>query len=619
MSYKLLDNINSPTELKQLPEGDMKALCSELRDFLIDNVPKTGGHLASNLGAVELTVALHRYFDSPTDKIIFDVGHQAYIHKILTGRKHLFDRLRTTGGLSGFTVRKESEHDPFGAGHSSTSISAALGFAEANKLSGSDAYTVAVLGDGAFTGGMVHEAINNCKQDLKLIIVLNENRMSISQNKGTFASYLARVRRSERYLKWKQGTNTVLRKIPLLGKPTILFLSAVKNKFKKMIYSTNYFEDLGFYYIGPVDGNNYSSLSRAIKEAKKLNKCCIIHTYTKKGKGYEPAERSPDDFHSLRINKKSSTFHSEVAKKLIEMAEDDERIVSVTAAMGIGTGMSQFGERFPDRYFDVGIAEAHAITFSAGLAAAGYKPYAAIYSTFLQRAYDSIIHDVALQDLPVRMLIDRAGLAVADGATHHGIFDIAFLMHIPSVGLYSPASYASLKRFMEDTKDTPSAVAIRYPDSEEVSSAAEFSYKDNCITSGVSRDFLGSVDYVFIAVGCAVGYCIEAKRKLSEIGIDSGIVLIEKLKPYSDAIPFVLECIKGAKKVLFVEEGIKNGGFSMIFKDALENASMVTRNIEIDVCALDDNFASPDFKVDLYDYAGLSPDKLAARIKERKI
>jgi len=619
MSYKLLDNINSTAELKQLPEGDISSLCEELRDFLIENVPKTGGHLASNLGVVELTVALHRSFDSPKDKIIFDVGHQAYIHKILTGRKDSFALLRTPGGLSGFTARKESEHDPFGAGHSSTSISAALGFAEANKLSGNDAYTVAVLGDGAFTGGMVHEAINNCKQDLKLIIVLNENRMSISQNKGTFANYLARVRRSERYIKWKKGTNTVLKKIPLLGKPTILLLSAVKNKFKKMIYSTNYFEDLGFYYIGPVDGNNYRSLEKAIKEAKKLSKCCIIHTYTKKGKGYEPAEKSPDDFHSVKTHQNESSFHDEVSKKLVEMAENDEKIVSITAAMGMGTGMVRFGEKYPNRYFDVGIAEAHAVAFSAGLAAAGYKPYVAIYSTFLQRAYDNIIHDVALQNLPVRMLIDRAGLAVSDGATHHGIFDIAFLMHIPSVELYSPASYASLMRFMEDTKDSPSAVAIRYPDSTEIAEVSEYICKDGGLAAGASKDFTDSREYVFIAVGCAVKYCIEAKRRLSDMGIEAGIILLEKLKPYTDAIPFVLDGIKGAKKVIFVEEGIKNGGFSMIFRDSIRENLTDFDGMEMDICAIDDDFASPDYPTDLYDYVGLSPDSLIAKIKETKI
>ena len=619
MSDKLLDNINSPSELKQLSDKDIKPLCAELREFLIENVPKTGGHLASNLGVVELTVALHRHFDSPKDKIIFDVGHQAYIHKILTGRKDGFDMLRVPGGLSGFTNRRESEHDPFGAGHSSTSISAALGFAEANKLSGSDAYTVAVLGDGAFTGGMVHEAINNCKQDLKLIIILNENRMSISQNKGTFANYLARVRRSEKYLRWKQGTSTVLRKIPLLGKPTILFLSAVKNRFKKMIYSTNYFEDLGFYYIGPVDGNNYGSLDKAIKEAKKLNKCCIIHTYTKKGKGYEPAEKSPDDFHSIRNGVKSSTFHSEVSKKLIEIAENDEKVISVTAAMGIGTGMARFGERFPQRYFDVGIAEAHAVTFSAGLAAAGYKPYVAIYSTFLQRAYDNIIHDIALQNLPVRMLIDRAGLALGDGATHHGIFDIAFLMHTPSIELYSPASYAALREFIGNTVNSDSAVAIRYPDADEVTDISGYLYKDGDISTGVSKDFESTPDVVFVAVGCALKHCIAAKKLLMEDGINAGIVLMEKLKPYKDSVPFVMDSIKGAKKVLFVEEGIKNGGFSMIFKDTITGKFTDCELAKMDVCAIDDNFASPLTPCDLYDYVGLSPEKLVAKIKETKI
>lgn len=617
MSYKFLDGINSPDELKKLDSKNIPCLCNEIRDFLVENVEKQGGHLASNLGVTELTVALHRIFDSPTDHIIFDVGHQSYVHKILTGRKDDFSKLRQTGGLSGFTSMRESCHDAFGAGHSSTSISAALGYAEAERLRGSDAYSVAVIGDGAYTGGMVHEALNNCSPELKLIIILNENGMSISLNKGTFASYLTRVRISKGYRGWKRGTKSVLNHIPILGKPLTSLFTFIKERFKNLFFSPNYFEDLGLYYIGPVDGNDYKKVEAALSEAKNLGKCTVVHIKTTKGKGYEPAEKSPDGFHSVYCGgEKAHTFHSVSANYLIEEAERDENIVAVTAAMGIGTGLDAFGKKYPERYFDVGIAEEHALTFSAGLAASGMKPFVAIYSTFLQRAYDSIIHDICLQNLPVKILIDRASLALSDGATHHGIFDVAFLSHIPSMKILAPITYSSLRLAIKEAKDSPTPIAIRYPNSSENPRVCEMFYSSGEYSElGVraSFDVPDMPEYVFITYGSLINKVIEAADILSDKEISVGIILLERLKPYADIAERIKPYIRSAKRILFAEEGIKNGGAGMLIKSALEDIG-VDLSERYEIAAIDDNFAAPTESCDLYEYLGLSPRCLSEKI-----
>ena len=619
MEYKILDKVNSPGDLKRLPESDIPELCSEMREFLVENVERSGGHLASNLGVAEMTVAIHRVFDSPKDHIIFDVGHQAYIHKIITGRKSEFSSLREPGGLSGFTNMAESEHDAFGAGHSSTSISAALGYAEADALFGSDAFTVAVIGDGAYTGGMVHEALNNCRKDLKLIIIINENRMSISKNKGAFASYLAKVRISKGYRKWKSGTRSVITHIPLLGKPLQRSLSYVKKQIKKVIYQNNYFEDLGLYYIGPVNGNSYSTMEKALAEAKRLGKCTVIHAFTKKGKGYEPAERSPDGFHSVTSgDSDKKTLHGVFADELINIAAEDKKIVAVTAAMGVGTGLNAFGEKYPERYFDVGIAEAHALTFSAGLAAAGMKPFVAIYSTFLQRGYDNIVHDIALQKLPVKIMIDRAGIAKADGATHHGIFDVAFLSHIPNIEIFAPVTYGSLCEAIRYAERADGPVAIRYANSAQKTDIRDKFYPDgNYSNFGVIADFEKGCapEYVFVSYGNITSNVITAAEILGKEGISCGIVLVEKLKPYLESAKCVSEYLTGAKRVLFVEEGIKNGGYSMITQSVLRENSLIQDNVAVGTAAIDDNFVIPSEKCDIYDYVELSADKIAEKMK----
>ena len=617
MNYEFLNKINSPEELKAISDGDIPRLCEELRAFLIENSEKHGGHLASNLGAVEFTVALHRIFDSPKDHIIFDVGHQSYVHKIITGRKEDFSTMRMPGGLSGFTSMRESPHDPFGAGHSSTSISAALGYAESDKLKGSDAYSIAVIGDGAYTGGMAHEALNNCSSDLKLIIVLNENGMSISLNKGSFASYLTRVRVSKKYRGWKSGTKSFLNHIPLLGKPLKALFTFLKRKIKNLFLSPNYFEDLGLYYIGPVDGNDYKKVENALTEAKSLGKCTVVHIKTTKGKGYEPAEKSPDDFHSVySSSEKKESFHSVFANELTKIAENDKKIVAVTAAMGLGTSLDSFGKEFPERYFDVGIAEEHAITFSAGLAANGLKPFVAIYSTFLQRAYDNIIHDVCLQKLPVKLIIDRASLAHSDGPTHHGIFDVAFLSHIPNMKILAPVTYGSLRAAIREARNSMLPIAIRYSNSAENKRVSDSFYSAlDYERFGVRADFdsQSAPEYVFVTYGSIVNNVLSAKEILSDAGVYAGTILLERLKPYDSIARELLPYISSAKRIVFVEEGIKNGGAGMLLLSALKDLG-VNLSDKYEIAAIDDNFASPSELCELYGYLGLSPKCLAEKM-----
>ena len=606
---RYIDKITEPAHLRAVREEEMPALCKEYREFLIENAKEQGGHLASNLGVVELCVALHRIFDSPRDHFIFDVGHQAYVHKLITGRMDRFSTLRTPGGLSGFTSRSESEHDPFGAGHSSTSVSAALGFAVADKLAGRDAFTVCVLGDGAYTGGMIHEALNNCTPDLPMIIILNENRMSISKNQGAFASYLSGVRLSRRYRRFKRHTKSFLSHLPLLGRPLAWLFTRTKGFVKRVLYSSNYFESLGLTYLGPVDGNDYAALAHALREAKEMKKTVVLHIETVKGKGYPAAEQSPETFHSVSKPIACDRFHSVFADTLSAMAEGDESIVAVTAAMGLGTGLSAFGERFPSRYFDVGIAEPHALTFAAGLAAQGLSPYVAIYSTFLQRGYDNILHDIALQNLPVHLMIDRAGLAMADGATHHGIFDVAFLSHIPGISIYAPATHASLKAILEATKNAKMPVAIRYPNASETPSVC-----DTFFASGEEMQRLLHADFdvntppsvLFITYGQIAARVLEAERILKQQGISAGTLLLEALAPYKETAARIRPYLNRDQKIIFAEEGIRNGGAGMIL------SSLLADTAHIEIAAIEDNFAKPSSPCDLYDYVGLSAERLSA-------
>ena len=619
MKYSLLDGIKSPSDIRKLNKDEITLLSDEIREFLIENAKERGGHLASNLGVVELTLAIHTVFDSPSDHIIFDVGHQSYVHKIVTGRRDEFDTLRMPGGLSGFTSMRESEHDAFGAGHSSTSVSAALGLVTADNLSGKKCHTVCVTGDGAFTGGMVHEALNNCPRDIPLVIILNENGMSISSTKGAFASYLSRVRVSKEYRKLKNDTKKFIDHIPLIGKPLHKLCSALKDFVKGVVYKPNYFEELGLYYIGPIDGHDYVKTCAALELAKQMGKACVVHVKTVKGRGYEPAENSPDGYHSMATSSASHSFHSAFADRLMSIAAGDERIVGVTAAMGIGTGLDRFGESFPDRYFDVGIAEPHALTFSAGLAAGGKIPFVAIYSTFLQRGYDNLLHDIALQNLPVKIMIDRAGLAVGDGATHHGIFDVSFISHIPNMTLLAPMSNSSLREMVRYASTFDGPIAIRYPNSSE---QTEYIKRFNSISCDMSKRI--NVDFdlnnipsnIFITYGSFMSKVCDAADGLRRDGESVGVIMLESIKPYGSVASALLPIISKAKTVVYAEEGIMCGGAAQNMREELLKIGFDFGKTDYRIAAIDDDFVSPDSPCDLYDYAGISADKLQKIMKK---
>lgn len=620
--YKYLGNVNSPEELKKLSENDIGELCSEIREHIIHTTERNGGHLASNLGVVELTVAIHRVFDCPKDHIIFDVGHQSYTHKLLTGRYTKFDTLRQAGGISGFTNRAESEYDCFGAGHSSTSLSAALGFAEADRISGNDAYTVVVLGDGAFTGGMIHEALNNCNKKLnKLIIILNENEMSISKNIGSFATSIARIRKRSGYLKAKRFTVSFVKKIPLVGNQLFKFIRGVKKSVKNSLYGSNYFEDMGLYYLGPADGNDYNTVEELLKAAKKTGENVLIHLKTQKGKGYKPAEDYPDLYHGVYPSKKANgetSYSAQLGKYLCEISEEDKRVCAITAAMSTGTGLDCFEKKFPERFFDVGIAEEHAVTFAAGLSANGMKPVFAVYSTFLQRAYDQIIHDAALQNLPMVLCIDRAGFNNADGPTHHGIFDVAFLSEIPSIKIYTPVTYKGLEESLRRSLNDSCVSAIRYPSGCENEQVIKTFYggEDSEII-GIKTDFNADdvPENIIITHGRIVSECMNGEAKLRRNGTRSGIILCEYIAPYTSLADEIFDVIKNknVKTVTFVEEEIRRGGFGMILSDEMINKGYLD-GIKYTVMATEDAFVTREKGQSYLCAAELDGEHIASRI-----
>ncbi len=627
--YPHLNRINCPEDLKAMPEEELPILAEEIRAFLVERVLENGGHLASNLGVVELSLAIHRVFSSPHDHIIFDVGHQAYIHKLVTGRREAFSTLRRGGGMSGFPKRSESEHDCFGTGHSSTSLSAALGFAEADRISGSDAFTVCVLGDGAYTGGMIHEAINNCRRRLRLIIILNENEMSISKNIGRFARTLSRLRSSKGYFKTKNATSSILSKIPLIGKPMVSGLRRLKMALKSALYGSNYFEDLGLYYLGPVNGNDEDAVETLLREAKASRQCCVIHLKTQKGRGYAPAEATPDRFHGVppkgTIVPSGTSFSEEMGATLTAMANKNERICAIPAAMAGGTGLVKFGNAYPSRFFDVGIAEEHAVTFAAGLAANGQRPVVAIYSTFLQRAYDNIIHDVALQNLPVVFCIDRAGLNASDGATHHGIFDVAFLSQIPNLAIYTPITRAALRVAMEAALRASTPTAIRYPSGYEDPAIVEAFYGQTDPTDVRARsNYLhgsGSspedIDALIITHGRIAKEALIAADRLAE-RMRVGILLLEQLKPYDAIANEIAPMIpQKACHVIFLEEEIYAGGMGMMLSDALSTHS-VMKNKTVKVMALCDGFGIQEKHEPIRHSFGLDADALVEVLTEEK-
>ena len=626
----ILDGIGKPEDLRSLSDAELDTLAGEIREKLVNIITSEdgclgrGGHLASNLGVVELTIALHRVFDSPHDYIIWDVGHQSYVHKLLTGRKDRFDTLRMPGGLSGFTKRSESEHDPFGAGHSSTALSAALGIAKAESLRGTGGYTVAVIGDGAFTGGMVQEALNNCEntKGLRLIIIINENEMSITRNIGSFAKSISKIRMRASYFRTKAATRHFLSSLPLIGKPMVGFITKVKKGLKDLLYGSNYFENLGLYYLGPIDGNDRNAVETMLREAKKFDESVVLHVKTKKGKGYEPAEKNPGVYHSVapRGAVPGGGFSKVFGNAIVREATADGKICAITAAMSSGTGLDTFRKLFPERFFDVGIAEEHAVTFAAGLAAGGMKPVAAIYSTFIQRAYDNILHDVALQSLPVVLCIDRAGLSVGDGATHHGIFDVSFLSAIPGITIYTPATYAGLEMSLRTALALGAPAAVRYPNAVEDDRVKRRFYAEDTPDDvpGVRYD-LSATDAprAVIAVhGRMASEAIEISDALAARGIGCGILLCEYIKPYEQLAGEIEKMLPECTE-LFVclEEEIRSGGFGMNLCDVLERRGAFEKMKKL-IIATDDTFAVPDAGQTVYEAAGVDTASAIAKISE---
>ncbi len=562
MDYRYLDKINSPDDLKKLNNDELDVVCAELRDLIINTVSENGGHLASNLGAVELTVALHKCFNSPDDSIIFDVGHQCYTHKILTGRFSEFSSLRTQNGISGFMKPQESDHDPVITGHSSTSVSSAFGFCFANALESNDNYSIAVIGDGALTGGMVYEAFNNVrKKDSKLIVVLNDNKMSISKNRGALAKHLSVIRTRKNYFKFKSGVERFLKKIPLIGHFLHSFVFHLKLMVKNALYNSNIFESLGFYYMGPIDGHDLKALTDTFEIAKELNRPILIHTKTVKGKGYAPAETDPGNFHGVsgfdvesgELSASKPNFSQYFGKIIVELAEKDPKICAVTAAMTSGTGLKEFSEKFPERFIDVGIAEEHAVTFSSALAVKGMKPVFAVYSTFLQRGYDQLIHDAAIAGLPLTLAVDRAGFVGDDGETHQGMFDVSFLSSIPGIVIYSPATFNELENILEKRLNAPKGVAaIRYPRGGE---------PKNLYDIDTSDDFtkIGEGDICLVSYGTLFSEVFDAKNKLINDNITVTAVKLNKIFPIEDRLISQLEHYEN---IIFFEEGILNGGIA---------------------------------------------------------
>ena len=561
---KLLDKIHSPQDLKNMSLTQLDQLCEEIREKLICTVAKNGGHLASNLGVVELTVALHKVFNAPTDTLVWDVGHQCYVHKILTGRLPQLDGLRMEGGISGFPKRHESEYDTFNTGHSSTSISSAFGVAKAKESLHLPGKTIAVIGDGALSGGLAYEGLNNAGRFKKnFIVILNDNNMSISKNVGSMARYLAGIRAKPSYLRTKARVEAVLQHIPVLGKWIRNFLLASKSFLKNALYKSTLFEDMGFVYFGPFDGHNLKKLTEVFQVAQNFKHPVLIHVITKKGKGYSFAEKDPKSFHGISsfhvetgmaTKPAGKSFSSEFGTLLGCMAEADERICAITAAMPSGTGLTEFSRQFKERFYDVGIAEEHAVTFAGGLAAGGMLPVFAVYSTFLQRSYDQLIHDAALQNLNVTLAIDRAGVVGEDGETHQGLFDVPFLNTIPNITVFSPTYFSEMPMAFDAAIYRYDGVtAVRYPRGGEGYHPADF------VPSARPYDLYGDVNApaVLVTYGRLFSCACEARERLQKLGIPIAIVKLNRIKPVDME---AVEWIARKQEVFFFEEGIQSGG-----------------------------------------------------------
>ena len=582
---KILDKVNIPKDLKNLNIKEKEQLATEIRELILDIVSKNGGHLASNLGVVELTIALHSVFDMPKDKMVWDVGHQTYVHKILTGRKERMDTLRKLNGIAGFPKTSESEYDSFNTGHSSTSISVALGMARARDIKKEDNQVIAIIGDGALTGGMALEAINEAgASKSNLIVVLNDNEMSISRNVGGIPKLLGKIRTKKLYKDSNNYIRDFLEKIPFIGKKISKIIKRIKRSIKQLVIPNMFFEDIGFSYLGPVNGHDIVELEDIMRRSKQIGGPILIHVITKKGKGYSVAEENPDDFHSTggfdiktgKSKKKKSDDYSKIfGKKLTQLAEKDSKIVAITAAMKDGTGMSNFARQFPNRFFDVGIAEQHALGLAAGLAAEGMTPVVSIYSSFYQRCYDQVIHDICIQNLGVVMCVDRAGVVGNDGETHQGILDLSFFNIVPNLTIMAPKDFKELEEMLEFAVNLHKPVVIRYPRGGEGKTKFE---KHKKIVNGKAEVLKEGKDVSIIAIGKMVHKACEVEKILKENDIDAEVINARFLKPLDEKT--ILKSLQKTKKVITIEDNVLKGGLATNIKELIQDNNIKLNNFK---------------------------------------
>ncbi|MBE5971233.1 MAG: 1-deoxy-D-xylulose-5-phosphate synthase [Lachnoclostridium sp.] len=613
----LLEKIEQSSDIKKLKEEDYPVLAKEIRQFLLEKISKTGGHLASNLGVVELTMALHLAFDLPKDKIVWDVGHQAYTHKLLSGRRDGFNDLRQFGGMSGFPKRKESPYDAFDTGHSSTSISAGLGIAQARDILGEDYSVISVIGDGALTGGMAYEALNNAAQMKKnFIIILNDNEMSISPNVGGMSKYLGSVRTKEGYTALKKGVENALNAIPGVGRSIATGVSMVKNGIKQFFVPGMLFEDMGITYLGPVDGHDVGAMVQVLKEAKRMRKAVLVHVITKKGKGYGPAEKNPARFHGVDAfdvvtgksvkEKKYPSYTDVFSEKMCELAGKNPKIVALTAAMADGTGLTKFSKEYPARFFDVGIAEGHEVTSAAGMASAGLKPVVAVYSSFLQRGYDQVLHDVCIQELPVLFAIDRAGLVGSDGETHQGIFDVSFLSLVPGMSIMAPKNLWELETMLEFGVNFDGPLAIRYPRGQAYRGLEEFLAP---IEYGKAEMLYEEKDIALFALGSMVSTGEHVREKLKNKGYSCTLVNARFVKPFDTEM--IDQLCQKHKVIVTMEENVLRGGMGMCITKYIHDNYPGIRVIQV---ALPDAYVEHGNVTALREMLGIDSDSVIRQV-----
>ena len=612
----ILDQIKNPSDVKKLNESEIRQLALEIRAFLVECVSRKGGHLASNLGVVELTLALHYVYSLPKDKIIWDVGHQSYVHKLLTGRKEEFEHLRQWGGMAGFPKTSESKYDSFNTGHSSTSISAAYGLAKARDLRGDSSKVIAVIGDGSMTGGMAFEALNNAgATDTDMLVVLNDNSMSISKNVGGFSQYLNRLTNREGYYKLKTGVDRTLHKIPLIGEPLFRFLRKMKNKLNYMLIPGAVFQELGFHYYGPINGHDVQKLITVLNHIKGRKEPALLHVYTKKGKGYTFAENFPGRFHGIssfdpktgNSKGKNKDFSAVFGETLCDLAENNKKICAITAAMPEGTGLQKFSTQFPDRFFDVGIAEQHGTTFGAGLAMGGYVPVFAVYSSFLQRAYDQIVHDVALQNLPVVFGVDRAGVVGEDGETHQGMFDLAFLTQIPNMTVLAPSDFSELRRMLSFAVNLGGPVAVRYPRGGEGRA-----FEDRTpIDLGKGRVLREGNEVALLAIGRMTGIAMETAELLEQKGISASVTDLRFAKPLDEEL--ILKQVKNGTLAVVLEDGCITGGICERVASLLYRAEIQTPLLQK---AFPDEFIPHGSVATIFEHYGMNAAAITESVTE---